>query len=85
MTAQDYDSHRPHPEDAAHLGAAGQPVRGGPEAAVTAEARGAVLRLCAPDGRPLVSVEAPLLVQVPGEAERLLGRNMPVPFWWTEA
>lgn len=58
---------------------------GGPEAAVTAEARGAVLRLCAPDGRPLVSVEAPLLVQVPGEAERLLGRDMPVPFWWTEA
>ncbi|MFC8035924.1 DUF6177 family protein [Streptomyces griseoincarnatus] len=58
---------------------------GGPEAAVTAEARGAVLRLCAPDGRPLVSVEAPLLVQVPGEAERLLGRDMPVPLWWTEA
>lgn len=58
---------------------------GGPEAAVTAGSQGAVLRLCAPDGRPLVSVEAPLLVQVPGEAERLLGRDMPVPFWWTEA
>ncbi|WND37489.1 DUF6177 family protein [Streptomyces sp. BB1-1-1] len=58
---------------------------GGPEAALTAGSQGAVLRLCAPDGRPLVSVEAPLLVQVPGEAERLLGRDMPVPFWWTEA
>ncbi|WP_217246873.1 DUF6177 family protein [Streptomyces sp. AC602_WCS936] len=58
---------------------------GGPEAAVTAGSQGAVLRLCAPDGRPLVSVEAPQLVQVPGEAERLLGRDMPVPFWWTEA
>lgn len=56
----------------------------GPEAAVTAGSEGAVLRLCAPDGRPLVSVEAPLLVQVPGEAERLLGRDVPVPFWWTE-
>ncbi|MGW4020921.1 DUF6177 family protein [Streptomyces sp. NPDC005009] len=57
---------------------------GGPEAGVTAGSGGAVLRLCAPDGRPLVSVEAPLLVQVPGEAERLLGRDVPVPFWWTE-
>ncbi|WGD42855.1 DUF6177 family protein [Streptomyces cathayae] len=57
----------------------------GPEAGVTAGSGGAVLRLCAPDGRPLVSVEAPLLVQVPGEAERLLGREVPVPFWWTEA
>ncbi|MEV5088969.1 hypothetical protein ACPCSL_00515 [Streptomyces griseoincarnatus] len=44
-----------------------------------------MLRLCAPDSRPLVSGEAPLLVQVPGEAERLLGRNTPVPFWWTDA
>lgn len=58
---------------------------GGAGTHVTAGSEGAVLRLCAPDGRPLVSVEAPLLVQVPGEAERLLGRDMPVPFWWTEA
>ncbi|MFG2571232.1 DUF6177 family protein [Streptomyces sp. NPDC048481] len=58
---------------------------GGPRTHVTAGSEGAVLRLCAPDGRPLVSVEAPLLVQVPGEAERLLGRETPVPFWWTEA
>ncbi|MGW2616192.1 DUF6177 family protein [Streptomyces sp. NPDC001500] len=58
---------------------------GGPLTRVTAGSEGAVLRLCAPDGRPLMSVEAPLLVQVPGEAERLLGRDMPVPFWWTEA
>ncbi|MCQ9183182.1 hypothetical protein KMT30_29885 [Streptomyces sp. IBSBF 2953] len=58
---------------------------GGPRTHVSAGSEGAVLRLCAPDGRPLVSVEAPLLVQVPGEAERLLGREVPVPFWWTEA
>ncbi len=33
----------------------------------------------------LVSVEAPLLVQVEGEAERLMGAAPPpVPFWWTE-
>ncbi|MBT3151111.1 hypothetical protein HTV45_09455 [Streptomyces sp. CHD11] len=57
---------------------------GGPEAEVSPASGGAVLRLCAPDGRPLVSVEAPQLVQVPGEAERLLGRDVPVPFWWTE-
>jgi hypothetical protein len=58
---------------------------GGSATHVTAGSEGAVLRLSAPDGRPLVSVEAPLLVQVPGEAERLLGRDVPVPFWWTEA
>ncbi|MCQ9135693.1 DUF6177 family protein [Streptomyces hilarionis] len=58
---------------------------GGPLTRVSAGSEGAVLRLCAADGRPLVSVEAPLLVQVPGEAERLLGRETPVPFWWTEA
>ncbi|MEU2369167.1 DUF6177 family protein [Streptomyces pseudogriseolus] len=57
---------------------------GGPQTTVTADAEGGVLRLCSPDGRPLVSVEAPLLVQVAGEAERLLGRDVPVPFWWTE-
>ncbi|MFI1563048.1 DUF6177 family protein [Streptomyces sp. NPDC020490] len=58
---------------------------GGPGADLSAGADGAVLHLRGPDGRPLVSVEAPVLVQVPGEAERLLGRTTPVPFWWTEA
>ncbi|EGX55475.1 hypothetical protein SZN_32726 [Streptomyces zinciresistens K42] len=59
---------------------------GGPDLGVHTTADGAVVQLCAPDGRPLVSVEAPLLVQVPGETARLL--DHPVgegPMWWTEA
>ncbi|MEC4016762.1 DUF6177 family protein [Streptomyces sp. H27-D2] len=59
---------------------------GGPDLDVTTAHDGAVIQLCAPGGRPLVSVEAPLLVQVPGEAERLLGvREAEGPYWWTEA
>ncbi|MDF9814785.1 DUF6177 family protein [Streptomyces sp. SPB162] len=61
---------------------------GGPELRVDSANDGAVIQLRGRDGRPLVSVEAPLLVQVPGEAERLLGREtaLPqIPFWWTEA
>ncbi|RSN51832.1 hypothetical protein DMH12_21110 [Streptomyces sp. WAC 04229] len=59
---------------------------GGPELGVNSLAGGAVVQLCAPDGRPLVSVEAPLLVQVPGETTRLLGRTgREAPVWWTEA
>ncbi|MFF6995170.1 DUF6177 family protein [Streptomyces sp. NPDC008313] len=58
---------------------------GGPDLELTAAADGAVLQLSGPGGRPLVSVEAPVLVQVPGEAGRLLGQDVPVPFWWTEA
>jgi hypothetical protein len=47
---------------------------------------GAVVQLCDEAGRPLVSVETPVFVQVAGEAERLLGAApQPVPFWWTEA
>ncbi|MFF1637332.1 DUF6177 family protein [Streptomyces sp. NPDC058249] len=57
----------------------------GPGSDVSAAADGAVIQLCGPGGRPLVSVEAPVLVQVPGEALRLLGSDVPVPFWWTEA
>lgn len=59
---------------------------GGPDLGVNTLADGAVVQLCAPDGRPLVSVEAPILVQVPGETTRLL--DHPVedgPVWWTEA
>ncbi|QDQ13432.1 DUF6177 family protein [Streptomyces spectabilis] len=61
---------------------------GGPELGVTTSADDAVIHLCSPSGRPLVSVEAPLIVHTPGEAERLLGSRVPVPevpFWWTEA
>ncbi|CAM5512335.1 DUF6177 family protein [Streptomyces abikoensis] len=59
---------------------------GGPDLGAEPSHDGAVIRLSARDGRPLVSLDAPLLVQVPGEAERLLGVRAPVqgPFWWTE-
>lgn len=61
---------------------------GGPDLGVNSRADGAVVQLCAPDGRPLVSVEAPVLVQVPGETARLLGgegAGHDGPVWWTEA
>lgn len=59
---------------------------GGPDLGVNTTADGAVVQLCAPDGRPLVSVEAPILVQVPGETTRLLGHPVGEgPVWWTEA
>ncbi|MCX4772468.1 MULTISPECIES: DUF6177 family protein [unclassified Streptomyces] len=61
-------------------------LSGGPDKLVGARGDGAVVQLCDTQGRPLVSVEAPLLVAVEGEAERLLGATPPpVPYWWTEA
>ncbi|MFF9395868.1 DUF6177 family protein [Streptomyces griseoluteus] len=60
---------------------------GGPELGLTATDDGAVLQLRTADGRPLVSVEAPLLVHTAGEAERLLGSRAEAPappYWWTE-
>ncbi|MFD5878052.1 DUF6177 family protein [Streptomyces yangpuensis] len=61
-------------------------LSGGPDKLVDTAGDGAVIQLCDEQGRPLVSVEAPLLVQVEGEAERLLGATPPrVPYWWTEA
>ncbi|MBC9716341.1 hypothetical protein H9Y04_27775 [Streptomyces sp. TRM66268-LWL] len=61
-------------------------LAGGPDNLVQAAGEGAVVQLCDEQGRPLVSVEAPLLVQVPGEATRLLGAQEPAtPYWWTEA
>ncbi|WP_200307777.1 DUF6177 family protein [Streptomyces adelaidensis] len=58
---------------------------GGADLDLSAAAEGAVVQLHGPGGRPLVSVESPVLVQVPGEAERLLGQSARAPFWWTEA
>ncbi|GGV58389.1 hypothetical protein GCM10010277_61020 [Streptomyces longisporoflavus] len=61
---------------------------GGPDLGVNSLAEGAVVQLCAPNGRPLVSVEAPQFIQVPGEAQRLLGAEVTTPngpYWWTEA
>ncbi|MFF4606109.1 DUF6177 family protein [Streptomyces sp. NPDC001339] len=61
-------------------------LSGGPDNLVDTTGEGAIMRLCDSESRPLVSVEAPLLVQVAGEAERLLGATPPpVPYWWTEA
>ena len=60
---------------------------GGPDVGVQAAANGAVLQLCTPGGQPLVSIEAPFLVQVPGETARLLGTGITAPenpVWWTE-
>ncbi|CAM5457082.1 hypothetical protein GCM10010261_54820 [Streptomyces pilosus] len=61
---------------------------GGPDLGVNTLAGGAVVQLCAPGGRPLVSVETPVFVQVPGETARLLGSEGGAhegPVWWTEA
>ncbi|MEV1019693.1 DUF6177 family protein [Streptomyces sp. NPDC050264] len=60
---------------------------GGPDLTLTTTDDDAVVHLCTAAGRPLVSVEAPLLVHTPGEAERLLGHQLTAPeppFWWTE-
>jgi hypothetical protein len=58
----------------------------GPDLRIDAIERGSLVRLCADDGRPLVTVEGPRLVQVPGEVQRLLGvADAPHPAWWVEA
>ncbi|WP_327723921.1 DUF6177 family protein [Streptomyces europaeiscabiei] len=61
---------------------------GGPDLGLASTGDGGVLQLCTGGGRPLVSVEAPLLIHIPGEVERLLGSDVsapPPPYWWTEA
>ncbi|MFF4578325.1 DUF6177 family protein [Streptomyces sp. NPDC001389] len=57
---------------------------GGADLDAATAGEGAVVQLLGAGGRPLVSVEAPVLVQVPGEAERLLGTPSDTPVWWTE-
>ncbi|WP_353941181.1 DUF6177 family protein [Streptomyces sp. HUAS MG91] len=60
---------------------------GGPDLTLSTTDDGAVIHLCTAAGRPLVSVEAPLLIHTPGEAERLLGPqpgSPEPPFWWIE-
>ncbi len=63
--------------------AAGEKLR------VREAADGAIIQLCADDGKPLVSLETPVLVQVPGEVDRLLGagygERLGLPLWWMEA
>ncbi|WP_327748968.1 DUF6177 family protein [Streptomyces europaeiscabiei] len=61
---------------------------GGPDLRLASTGDGGVLQLCTGGGRHLVSVEAPLLIHIPGEVERLLGSDVsapPPPYWWTEA
>jgi len=47
------------------------------------------VHLCGEDGRPMVSVEAPQFIEVPGEVERLVGPETAAqagtPVWWVEA
>jgi hypothetical protein len=61
----------------------------GDELRVRQTANGAVIQLCDDQGRPLVSLETPVLVQVPGEIDRLLGPGygdrLGLPVWWIEA
>ncbi|OJF14939.1 hypothetical protein [Couchioplanes caeruleus] len=64
-------------------------VAAGEQLRVRETANGAVIQLCDDAGRPLVSLETPVLVQVPGEINRLLGDaygdRIGVPVWWMEA
>ncbi|MGW7102993.1 DUF6177 family protein [Streptomyces sp. NPDC054838] len=64
-------------------------LAGGPDLRVETTGEGAVVQLCDAEGRPLVSIEVPLLLQVPGEAARLLGPGAEPsgdgPAWWIEA
>ncbi|MGZ0145470.1 hypothetical protein ACXJJ3_00260 [Kribbella sp. WER1] len=73
---------RPSSEDVlAGLAAAGEDL------GVRAVSGGAVVQLCGEDNLPLVSIELPLLIQVPGEVERMLGTSVGVvdtPAWWVE-
>lgn len=59
----------------------------GDDLGVRAVSGGAVIQLCDEQDNPLVSIELPLLVQVPGEVERMLGAavgTVETPAWWVE-
>ncbi|TYB43612.1 hypothetical protein [Actinomadura chibensis] len=63
-------------------------VAAGGEWRVQGEAGGGALRLCDDDGRTVVTVETPVLVEVAGELTRLLGPEVgevAAPVWWVEA
>ncbi|WP_338672642.1 DUF6177 family protein [Streptomyces sp. SCSIO 30461] len=60
---------------------------GGPDLEAEALHDGALVHLSTPAGRPLLSVDAPILVHVHGETARLLGGDTALPdapVWWTE-
>lgn len=59
-------------------------VAAGPELRVAGDPSGALVRLLDRAGSQMFAVEGPILVQVAGEVERLLGRALPAPIWWVE-
>jgi hypothetical protein len=66
-------------------------VAAGEDLLVVPHADGAVVQLCdSPGGRlrPLLTIEEPILVAVPGEVARLLGSDVAdqvqPPLWWIE-
>jgi hypothetical protein len=72
------------PSDSDRLAALGAT---GPEHRVRAVAAGMVIQLCDDEGEPLVSIDTPMYIQVPGEAARLLGTTLadvPTPTGWVE-
>lgn len=64
-------------------------LRTDPSLRVALLADGAVVQLCDDAGRPMLTIESPLLVQVDGEVSRLLGDEVAArvraPLWWVEA
>jgi hypothetical protein len=70
------------PDVMAAMAAAGEQLR------VRSFGPGSVIQLCDEEGAALVSIEVPVLVQVPGEVERLLGPDAAAavtpPLWWVE-
>lgn len=63
----------------------GSLLSAGPALRVLALPRGRLVQLCSDAGDPLVTIEGPTLVQVPGEVHRLLGVTVDGPVWWVEA
>ncbi|WP_030267362.1 DUF6177 family protein [Streptomyces violens] len=62
-------------------------LSGGPDLRLQTLGEGAVVQLCDEEGHPLVSVETPMLLAVPHEAQRLLGvraDRLGESVWWTE-
>ncbi|GEC09778.1 hypothetical protein SSP24_74330 [Streptomyces spinoverrucosus] len=59
---------------------------GGPSLRVDSVSEGAAIQLHTSDGVPLLTVEVPILIQVPGEVSRLFGEGVraEAPMWWTE-
>lgn len=74
---------REQPEEAAVRSAL---TAAGPDLGVQALERGGLVQLCDDDGQPLVTIEGPMLVQVLGEVQRLLGIDVDAPYavWWVE-